>query len=100
MDWELHLELDLAMDVGLELAEVEKRLAGLDAPITVAVMGCEVNGPGEAREADVGVAAGKTSGILFRKGKVVRKVPEDRIVDAVEEEARVVAEELKQEDET
>jgi (E)-4-hydroxy-3-methylbut-2-enyl-diphosphate synthase len=83
--------------MGVEtLAEaVEKRLADLDAPITVAVMGCEVNGPGEAREADVGVAAGKTSGILFRKGEVVRKVPEDQIVDAVEAEARAIAAQIK-----
>jgi (E)-4-hydroxy-3-methylbut-2-enyl-diphosphate synthase len=75
--------------------EVEARLSDLDAPITVAIMGCEVNGPGEAKEADVGVAAGKTNGIIFRKGKVVRKVPEAEVVDAVEEEARAVAAELK-----
>ena len=71
--------------------EVEKRLADLDAPITVAVMGCEVNGPGEAREADVGVAAGRTHGILFRKGEVVGKVPESEIVDAVDRLAREAA---------
>lgn len=76
--------------------EVEKRLADLDAPITVAVMGCEVNGPGEAREADVGVAAGRTSGILFKKGEVVGKVAEEEIVDAIEKLAReAAAEKLK-----
>lgn len=73
--------------------EVERRLADLDAPITVAVMGCEVNGPGEAREADVGVAAGRTHGILFKKGEVVGKVPEDEIADAIDRMAREAAKE-------
>jgi len=72
--------------VGLA-GEVERRLAGVATPLTVAVMGCEVNGPGEAREADVGVAAGKGAGLLFRKGRVVRKVPEDELADALVEEA-------------
>ena len=72
--------------------EVERRLAGLKAPLTVAVMGCEVNGPGEAREADVGVACGKGVGLLFRKGEIVRKVPEAEIADALMEEVRALAE--------
>ncbi len=63
--------------------EVEQRLAGIDRPLTVAVMGCVVNGPGEAREADVGIAGGKGEGLLFRKGEVVRKVPEDQLADAL-----------------
>ena len=63
--------------------EVEKRLAGIDKPITVAVMGCVVNGPGEAREADVGIAGGRGEGLLFRHGEVVRKVPENEMVDAL-----------------
>jgi len=63
--------------------EVEKRLAGIDTPITVAVMGCVVNGPGEAREADVGIAGGKGEGLLFRHGAVVRKVPESEMVEAL-----------------
>ncbi len=66
--------------------EVERRLAGIDKPITVAVMGCVVNGPGEAREADVGVAGGKGEGLLFRHGEVVRKVPEESLADALLEE--------------
>jgi (E)-4-hydroxy-3-methylbut-2-enyl-diphosphate synthase len=66
--------------------EVDRRLRSLDAPIKVAVMGCVVNGPGEARDADVGVAAGKGVGLVFRHGEPVRKVPEDRIVDALFEE--------------
>ena len=61
--------------------EVEERLKGVKRPIKVAVMGCAVNGPGEAREADVGLAAGRGAGIIFRKGKLVRRVREDRLVD-------------------
>ena len=66
--------------------EVEKRLQGVDKQITVAVMGCAVNGPGEAREADVGVAGGKGEGLVFRHGEIVRKVPEDQLADALLEE--------------
>ena len=61
--------------------EVEKRLDSITEPIVVAVMGCVVNGPGEAREADVGIAGGKGEGLIFRKGEVLRKVPEERIID-------------------
>ena len=61
--------------------EVELALANIDKPIKVAVMGCAVNGPGEAREADVGVACGDGCGLIFKKGEIVRKVPEDRIVE-------------------
>lgn len=64
----------------------EERLRGLDEEIHVAVMGCEVNGPGEARAADIGVAGGKGIGLIFRKGEVVRKVPEARIIEALWEE--------------
>ena len=61
--------------------------------IHVAVMGCEVNGPGEARAADLGVAGGKGIGLIFKKGEIVRKVPEKQIVDALMEEvANLVAE--------
>ncbi len=62
-------------------------------PIQVAVMGCVVNGPGEAREADIGIAAGRGKGHLFIKGQVVRVVPEDEMVDALLDEARKLAEE-------
>ncbi len=61
--------------------EVERRLRAVDKPITVAVMGCVVNGPGEARCADVGLAGGKGEGVLFKKGEVVARVPEERLVD-------------------
>ena len=66
--------------------DVEKRLQGVDKQITVAVMGCVVNGPGEAREADVGIAGGKGEGLVFRHGEIVRKVPEDKLADALLEE--------------
>ena len=61
--------------------EVEQRLSRVEKPITVAVMGCIVNGPGEAREADVGVACGEDCGMLFLHGKPLRKVSRDRLVD-------------------
>jgi (E)-4-hydroxy-3-methylbut-2-enyl-diphosphate synthase len=63
--------------------EVEKRLQVFKAPLTVAIMGCVVNGPGEAREADVGIAGGKGEGLLFRRGEIVRKVPESGLADAL-----------------
>ena len=66
--------------------EVERRLAGCSKPITVAVMGCAVNGPGEASAADVGIAGGMGEGLLFRKGEILRKVPQDGLVDALLEE--------------
>ena len=66
--------------------EVEQRVATLNKPLKVAVMGCVVNGPGEARDADIGVACGDGSGIVFSKGTIVRKVEESTIVDALMEE--------------
>jgi len=71
--------------------EVEKRLSGLPVPLTIAVMGCVVNGPGEAREADLGIAGGKGQGLLFRKGEIVRKVPQEQLADALVEEAERLA---------
>ncbi|MDD2309588.1 MAG: flavodoxin-dependent (E)-4-hydroxy-3-methylbut-2-enyl-diphosphate synthase [Desulfuromonadaceae bacterium] len=66
--------------------DVEKRLQGVDKKITVAIMGCAVNGPGEAREADVGIAGGHGEGLVFRHGEIVRKVPEGMLADALMEE--------------
>ena len=66
--------------------EVERRLAGCGKAITVAVMGCAVNGPGEAAAADIGIAGGDGEGLLFRKGQVLYKVPQERLVDALMEE--------------
>lgn len=73
------LQIDL-----IKLAEeVEERTRGIRKPLTIAVMGCAVNGPGEAREADIGIAGGKGEGLFYVGGKVVRKVPEDQIVDTL-----------------
>ena len=66
--------------------EVENALAGCNKDITVAVMGCAVNGPGEAREADIGVAGGDRCGLIFKKGEILRKVPEEDILTALLEE--------------
>ncbi|HET9921832.1 MAG TPA: flavodoxin-dependent (E)-4-hydroxy-3-methylbut-2-enyl-diphosphate synthase, partial [Ktedonobacteraceae bacterium] len=63
--------------------EVERRLSKVQTPLHVAVMGCVVNGPGESRDADVGLAGGKGRGVIFRKGEVVKTVPEDQFLDAV-----------------
>ena len=80
-------EIDL-----IALAEkAEKALAGIHKPMRVAIMGCAVNGPGEAREADFGIAGGKGEGILFRKGEIIRKVPEDQLLAVLVEEAKAYA---------
>ncbi|MCZ7557236.1 MAG: flavodoxin-dependent (E)-4-hydroxy-3-methylbut-2-enyl-diphosphate synthase [Bacteroidia bacterium] len=77
--------------------ELEERLAGLKKPLKIALLGCVVNGPGEASEADIGIAAGKGVGILYRKGEVVRRLKEEEIIDAVYEEAlKFVPEEHKE----
>lgn len=70
-------EIDLIRIAG----EVEEKLQGLNRPLKVAIMGCVVNGPGEARGADVGIAGGKGFGLIFRKGEIIRKVPEDSLVE-------------------
>jgi len=74
---------------------VEARLANIDVPMRVAVMGCVVNGPGEAREADVGVAAGKEKGQIFVRGEIVRTVPEADIVEELAREAEKMADEMR-----
>lgn len=66
--------------------EVEDFLQTLESDITVAVMGCAVNGPGEAREADIGIAGGIKEGLLFKKGEIIKKVPQECIVDVLKEE--------------
>lgn len=78
----------------IEIAEeVEQRLHDLPQALTIAVMGCVVNGPGEAREADLGIAGGKGQGLLFRKGEVLRKVPQEQLADALVAEAWKMVEE-------
>ena len=74
---------------------VEARLADIKEPISVAVMGCIVNGPGEAREADVGIAGGKGEGLVFRKGQVIKKVPEDCLVNELFNEIDKILDERK-----
>jgi (E)-4-hydroxy-3-methylbut-2-enyl-diphosphate synthase len=71
------------IDVAGIAARLEERLMHIEKPITVAVMGCEVNGPGEAREADIGIAGGRGCAVLFRKGEIVRRVGENELEDAV-----------------
>ena len=66
--------------------QVDELLKSIDKPIKVAVMGCEVNGPGEAKDADVGIAAGNGRAVIFRKGKKSQVVPEDRMIEALLQE--------------
>ncbi len=80
----------------LDIAEeVEKEVENLQNPLEIAVMGCEVNGPGEARGADIGVACGKGVGLIFKKGKVFRKVKEEEIKSALLDEVRRMSDEPK-----
>ena len=70
--------------------QVEAYLETVDLPIKVAVMGCVVNGPGEAKEADVGIAGGDGCGVLFKKGVIVRKLPEGELLNALIEEINLM----------
>jgi (E)-4-hydroxy-3-methylbut-2-enyl-diphosphate synthase len=83
------LEIDLEGIV----AELEKRLGGRKTPVKVSVLGCVVNGPGEAREADLGIAAGKGKGVIFKRGEIIRHVQESEMVDALLEEIQIWEEE-------
>ncbi|NGP07946.1 flavodoxin-dependent (E)-4-hydroxy-3-methylbut-2-enyl-diphosphate synthase [Rhodococcus sp. 14C212] len=83
------------VDVYTLANEVTAGLEGMEVPLRVAVMGCVVNGPGEAREADLGVASGNGKGQIFVKGKVVKTVPEAQIVETLIEEAMRIAEEME-----
>ena len=81
------------IDLPAIAAQVEKKLSSVKKPIQVAVMGCVVNGPGEARDADIGIAGGKGVGLVFRKGEIIRKVPEGELVDELFKEIdRLLAE--------
>lgn len=70
--------------------EAEKRLSGCRKHLKVAIMGCAVNGPGEAREADIGIAGGDGVGLIFKKGQIIRKVPEDRLLDELIKEVEKI----------
>src|SRR5512139_157917 len=85
------------VDVYALANQVSAGLEGLDVPLRVAVMGCVVNGPGEAREADLGVASGNGKGQIFVKGEVIKTVPESQIVETLIEEAMRIAEEMESE---
>ncbi|MGN8645495.1 flavodoxin-dependent (E)-4-hydroxy-3-methylbut-2-enyl-diphosphate synthase [Gracilibacillus sp. HCP3S3_G5_1] len=82
--------------------EVEEYISTIKAPIKVAVLGCAVNGPGEAREADIGIAGARGEGLLFRHGEIIRKVPEETMVEELKIEVDKIAEEYiqKQKEET
>jgi (E)-4-hydroxy-3-methylbut-2-enyl-diphosphate synthase len=81
------------VDVYKLAEEVTAGLEGMEVPLRVAVMGCVVNGPGEAREADLGVASGNGKGQIFVRGEVIKTVPESQIVETLIEEAMRIAEE-------
>ena len=85
-----------AIDLPQIADRVEERLAGISRPIHVAVMGCVVNGPGEARSADVGIAGGNGEGLIFRKGEVVRKGNEEELLSELFKEIDAILEERKQ----
>lgn len=70
--------------------EVEQKCKNLDKKLKVAVMGCVVNGPGEAREADIGIAGGKGEGLLFKKGKIIKKIPENELVEQLMKEIEIM----------
>lgn len=75
--------------------KVEKMISDIDVPIKVAVMGCAVNGPGEAREADIGIAGGDGVGLIFKKGEILRKVPEEMLVEELKKEIDAIVDEMK-----
>ncbi|OKJ94711.1 4-hydroxy-3-methylbut-2-en-1-yl diphosphate synthase, partial [Streptomyces sp. CB03234] len=75
--------------------QVSAGLDGLEVPLRVAVMGCVVNGPGEAREADLGVASGNGKGQVFVRGEVIKTVPESKIVETLIDEAMKIAEQME-----
>ncbi|MDD6133879.1 MAG: flavodoxin-dependent (E)-4-hydroxy-3-methylbut-2-enyl-diphosphate synthase [Selenomonadaceae bacterium] len=85
-----------SIDLPAIAAQVEKKLETIKEPIDVAVMGCVVNGPGEARGADVGIAGGNGEGLIFRKGEIIRKVPEEILVEELFKEIDAILEERKQ----
>ena len=74
------------MGAGWSARELEEAVAHIKKPVKVALLGCVVNGPGEASEADIGIAAGKGVGILYRKGQMIRRIREDEIVATLIEE--------------
>jgi (E)-4-hydroxy-3-methylbut-2-enyl-diphosphate synthase len=81
----------IQIDLQKVVSEVKERIKDVTAPIRISILGCAVNGPGEAAEADIGIAGEKGQGILFRKGKEIRRVKESAMVDELEREVRALA---------
>src|SRR5207249_2102956 len=79
----------IEIDLEALMNQLQERLGGRTIPVKVSVLGCVVNGPGEAREADIGIAAGKGKGMIFRRGEIIRRVDERDMVDALVEEIDV-----------
>ena len=79
----------IQIDLGELVDKVSERIKGVKEPIKISVLGCPVNGPGEAREADIGIAGGNGKGWIYRDGAVVKTVPEAQLVDALEDEIKV-----------
>ena len=79
------------------VSELEKKLGHIKAPLNVSVLGCVVNGIGEGKEADIGIAGGEGKGILFKKGKLVRKVPLEELMDTLIHEVELLAKEKEAE---
>jgi (E)-4-hydroxy-3-methylbut-2-enyl-diphosphate synthase len=77
--------------------ELEKKLGHIKTPLNVSVLGCVVNGIGEGKEADIGIAGGEGKGILFKKGKLVRKVPMEELMDTLIQEVELLAKEKETE---
>lgn len=90
----------IEVDLFKMVDEARARLSHLDAPITVSILGCAVNGPGEAREADIGIAAGKNGGLLIRRGEVIGKYKENELVDRLVEVAEELAADIKAQEES
>ncbi|MCL6472118.1 MAG: flavodoxin-dependent (E)-4-hydroxy-3-methylbut-2-enyl-diphosphate synthase [Firmicutes bacterium] len=84
------------IDVIPVVEEIEKRLASIRTPLKVAIMGCVVNGPGEARDADIGIAGGKREGVVFRKGKAIRRVSSDNMAAELMSEIEKLIDDVKE----
>ena len=87
----------IRIDLASLVRQVEAMVAGVKAPLRIALMGCAVNGPGEAREADIALAGGKGEGLIYRRGKLVRKVPEAEMLAALKEEIDALAATMEEE---
>jgi (E)-4-hydroxy-3-methylbut-2-enyl-diphosphate synthase len=88
------------IDVIPVVEEIEKRLTKIRSPLKVAIMGCVVNGPGEAKEADIGIAGGKREGVLFKAGKAVRRISSDNMVEELMGEIEKLIVDVKEQEES